>query len=127
MSRSLSSGRASRGPGGLSVLRSRPSVRSDIALERNVTAIDQKIARGDEGSLVGSEIERTGGDLLGLPRAIEEVPRTVANTRLLLAAGSGAGTFRQDEPRRDRVGPDLVGGVIHRQDAREMHQGRLRG
>src|SRR5260370_25189272 len=69
------------------------AVRSQVALERDVTPIDQKIARGDEGCVVGCKIDRSSRDLLRLARAVEDMARTVAGAGLLLAAGSCAGAF----------------------------------
>ena len=77
--------------------------------------------------LVACQIERAGGDFLGLARPIEQMPRSVDDARPFLAAGARTRSLGQDKARRDGIGADVVGGVVHGEDAGEMNERRLGG
>src|ERR1051326_60839 len=121
--RAIERGRKAGGQSG----KHRPAFRPDLALERHVAAVDQQVGGGDEGRFVAGEINRAGGGLLRLAGPVEQVARSVDDARPLLAADACARPLGQDEAGRDGVGADVIGGVIHRQDAGEVNERRFGG
>src|SRR5712691_2497054 len=105
---------------------SRPHAAGTAAVQnrsdRGVAAVHQKITAGDKAGGVAGEKDGGAGDLVGAA----EPARQVLGAELLARGGKRTvaveGPLRLDPTRRQRVGPDVLRGMVDRDDLGELDQ-----
>src|SRR6266850_2503530 len=95
-------------------------------LDRGVAAVDEQIAAGHERRGVAGQIEGGARDLLGQPEPAQQVLGPHVLSRVVHVLPATEHPPGLDGARRDRVGADVLRGVVGGEHLRELDQGALR-
>ena len=105
------------------VLLSLPRGGEVSAADRHAAVGDQGLA-GDEGAGLAGQQHRQAADVVGLAEAAQRRRRLARRAPLRILV-QGAREVRRHQAGRDGVHADIVGPVLDREVARELHVGRL--